>query len=121
MRTDKQLIAFFSMEIALDPAMPTYSGGLGVLAGDTLRAAAQLEAGKLVFELNGQKLHGRFHLVKTHSGKGDQWLLIKGKDRWASNKDVLQQDRSVLSGKRIEELACMPHPPRRKRFVRHAG
>ncbi len=28
------------MEIALDPAMPTYSGGLGVLAGDTLRAAA---------------------------------------------------------------------------------
>ena len=28
------------MEMALDPAMPTYSGGLGVLAGDTLRAAA---------------------------------------------------------------------------------
>ena len=27
------------MEIALDPSMPTYSGGLGVLAGDTLRAA----------------------------------------------------------------------------------
>ncbi len=35
-------IAYFSMEIALDPAMPTYSGGLGVLAGDTLRAAADL-------------------------------------------------------------------------------
>jgi glycogen phosphorylase len=28
------------MEMALDPAMPTYAGGLGVLAGDTLRAAA---------------------------------------------------------------------------------
>src|SRR3984893_2933858 len=40
MQTDKHLIAFFSMEIALDSAMPTYSGGLGVLAGDTLRAAA---------------------------------------------------------------------------------
>lgn len=39
MQTDK-LIAYFSMEIALDPAIPTYSGGLGVLAGDTLRAAA---------------------------------------------------------------------------------
>jgi len=39
MQTDK-LIAYFSMEIALDPAMPTYSGGLGVLAGDTLRGAA---------------------------------------------------------------------------------
>ncbi len=35
-------IAYFSMEIALDPAMPTYSGGLGVLAGDTLRSAADL-------------------------------------------------------------------------------
>ncbi|MBI1786461.1 MAG: alpha-glucan family phosphorylase [Acidobacteria bacterium] len=35
-------IAYFSMEIALDPAIPTYSGGLGVLAGDTLRAAADL-------------------------------------------------------------------------------
>jgi bifunctional non-homologous end joining protein LigD len=64
----------------------------------------QLKAGKLAFELDGQKLHGRFHLVKTHSAKGNQWLLIKGKDRWASNKDILQQDRSVLSGKRIEEL-----------------
>jgi starch phosphorylase len=30
------------MEIALDPSIPTYSGGLGVLAGDTLRAAADL-------------------------------------------------------------------------------
>lgn len=37
----KQLqVAYFSMEIALDPGMPTYSGGLGVLAGDTLRSAA---------------------------------------------------------------------------------
>jgi len=36
------LVAYFSMEIALDPAMPIYSGGLGVLAGDTLRSAADL-------------------------------------------------------------------------------
>ena len=35
-------VAYFSMEVGLDPAMPTYSGGLGVLAGDTLRAAADL-------------------------------------------------------------------------------
>jgi len=34
--------AYFSMEIALDPSIPTYSGGLGVLAGDTLLAAADL-------------------------------------------------------------------------------
>ena len=35
-------IAYFSMEIALAPDIPTYSGGLGVLAGDTLRSAADL-------------------------------------------------------------------------------
>lgn len=35
-------VAYFSMEIALDTALPTYSGGLGVLAGDTLRAGADL-------------------------------------------------------------------------------
>jgi starch phosphorylase len=35
-------VAYFSMEVALDPSMPTYSGGLGVLAGDTLRSAADL-------------------------------------------------------------------------------
>ncbi len=35
-------VAYFSMEIALDSSIPTYSGGLGVLAGDTLRSAADL-------------------------------------------------------------------------------
>ncbi len=35
-------VAYFSMEIALHPCMPTYSGGLGVLAGDTVRSMADL-------------------------------------------------------------------------------
>ena len=35
-------IAYFSMEIGLSPKIPTYSGGLGMLAGDTLRSAADL-------------------------------------------------------------------------------
>jgi glycogen phosphorylase len=35
-------VAYFSMEVALADAIPTYSGGLGVLAGDTLRSAADL-------------------------------------------------------------------------------
>ena len=35
-------VAYFSMEIALTSEIPTYSGGLGVLAGDTLRSAADL-------------------------------------------------------------------------------
>ncbi len=38
-----QTIAYFSMEVALESRMPTYSGGLGVLAGDLLRSAADLE------------------------------------------------------------------------------
>ncbi len=36
-------IAYFSMEVALAPDIPTYSGGLGMLAGDHLRSAADLE------------------------------------------------------------------------------
>lgn len=35
-------VAYFSMEIAMQSDIPTYSGGLGVLAGDTLRAAADI-------------------------------------------------------------------------------
>ena len=35
-------VAYFSMEIALENRMPTYSGGLGVLAGDTIMSAADL-------------------------------------------------------------------------------
>jgi starch phosphorylase len=39
----RRSIAYFSMEIGLHSEIPTYSGGLGVLAGDTLRSAADLE------------------------------------------------------------------------------
>lgn len=41
--THEPRIAYFSMEIALRGEMHTYSGGLGVLAGDTLHSAADLE------------------------------------------------------------------------------
>jgi len=34
-------IAYFSTEIALNPPLPTYGSGLGIFAGDTLRAAAE--------------------------------------------------------------------------------
>jgi len=36
-------IAYFSMEIGIDSRIPTYSGGLGVLAGDTLKSCADLK------------------------------------------------------------------------------
>ena len=41
-RRARPCVAYFSMEIGLENALPTYSGGLGILAGDTLRAAADL-------------------------------------------------------------------------------
>ena len=41
--TGPRSVAYFSMEIGLEPGMPTYSGGLGVLAGDTVRSAADLK------------------------------------------------------------------------------
>lgn len=39
----RRRIGYFSMEVAADPRMPTYSGGLGILAGDTLKSCADLK------------------------------------------------------------------------------
>jgi len=49
------LVAYFSMEIAINPGMHTYSGGLGVLAGDTLRSAADLGVPLIAFTLVHRK------------------------------------------------------------------
>ncbi|MBN1765854.1 MAG: alpha-glucan family phosphorylase [Sedimentisphaerales bacterium] len=40
---EERRIAYFSMEIGLDVVIPTYSGGLGILAGDTIRSGADLK------------------------------------------------------------------------------
>ena len=40
---DERRIAYFSMEIGLEEGMPTYSGGLGILAGDTIQSAADMK------------------------------------------------------------------------------
>jgi starch phosphorylase len=55
-------IAYFSMEIALSPALPTYSGGLGVLAGDTLRSAADTAAPIVAVSLAHRRGYFRQHL-----------------------------------------------------------
>jgi starch phosphorylase len=56
------LVAYFSMEIAINPRMPTYSGGLGVLAGDTLRSTADLGVPLVAFTLAHRKGYFRQHL-----------------------------------------------------------
>ena len=55
-------VAYFSMEIALAPDIPTYSGGLGVLAGDTLRSAADLGVPMVAVTLITRKGYFRQHL-----------------------------------------------------------
>jgi len=55
-------IAYFSMEIALAQALPTYSGGLGMLAGDTLRSAADTAAPMIAVSLVHRRGYFRQHL-----------------------------------------------------------
>lgn len=55
-------IAYFSMEIALAAEIPTYSGGLGVLAGDTVRSAADLKVPMLAVTLLYRKGYFRQRL-----------------------------------------------------------
>src|SRR5579884_2469176 len=55
-------IAYFSMEIAVAPGMPTYSVGLGVLAGDTLRSAADAGLQLAAVTLAHRKGYFRQHL-----------------------------------------------------------
>jgi glycogen phosphorylase len=68
------LVAYFSMEIAINPGMPTYSGGLGVLAGDTLRSAADLGVPLVAFSLLHRKGYFRQHLDQV----GNQTEEVQG-------------------------------------------
>lgn len=64
----KALVAYFSMEIGLNPLMPTYAGGLGVLAGDTIRSAADLGVPMVGVTL----LHRRGYFYQRLDQKGWQ-------------------------------------------------
>ena len=66
--TQVPLVAYFSMEIGLDPLMPTYSGGLGVLAGDTVRSAADLDVPIVAVTL----IHRRGHFYQRLDPRGWQ-------------------------------------------------
>jgi glycogen phosphorylase len=58
----RPVVAYFSMEVALDPAMPTYAGGLGVLSGDSVRAAADMGIPMVGITLLHRKGYFRQHL-----------------------------------------------------------
>ncbi len=61
-------VAYFSMEIGLESGMPTYSGGLGVLAGDTIRSAADLDVPMVAVSL----LHRRGYFFQRLDAQGRQ-------------------------------------------------
>lgn len=78
---------------------------------------AGLAKGRLTFVLEGEKLHGRWHLIRTRGadqdGQQDTWLLFKSRDEAASDDHdiVAERPESVLSGKTIEDIADAPAPP----------
>ncbi len=96
-----------------------YGGGTVVLwdrgrwrpQGD---AGKDLAAGKLKFELEGEKLSGGWNLVRLRGREGEDgrtnWLLIKEDDEQArphSQGDVLEErPESVISGRSIDEVAA---------------
>jgi glycogen phosphorylase len=97
----KRLVAYFSMEIALENAMPTYSGGLGVLAGDTIRAAADIRVPMVAVSLLYRKGYFRQRLAEDGSQAEEpvEWRV----------EDFLQKENAqtsvTIEGRRVE-LHC---------------
>ncbi|HVR41880.1 MAG TPA: DNA polymerase ligase N-terminal domain-containing protein [Thermoanaerobaculia bacterium] len=79
------------------------------LLGPTDDPARALEGGHLKFRLDGKKLKGEWALIrmKGRGTKGNEWLLVKDRDAWASSEvDVTElAPQSVVSGKTVEEVA----------------
>jgi bifunctional non-homologous end joining protein LigD len=71
-----------------------------------------LKKGRLDFTLDGEKLHGAWHLVRMRSRPGEKrenWLLIKARDdaaRGERDPDILEAEPdSVVTGRSIDEIA----------------
>ncbi len=91
-------IAYFSMEIGLDAAMPTYSGGLGILAGDTLRAAADLGLPLVAITL----LHRKGYFRQRLDIRGQQSDSAVAWSPQAFLEEMPQRAAVYLEGRRVE-------------------
>ena len=94
----RRFVAYFSMEIALENQIPTYSGGLGVLAGDTIRAAADIRLPMVAVSLLYRKGYFRQHL----SEEGAQ---TEEPVEWAVEKHLQEEEPRVsvtLEGRKVE-------------------
>jgi len=94
-------------------------GTFDLLGG--VSGAEQLARGDLKFRLHGEKLNGDFALVHMKGrGKGQEWLLIKKRDEFATpGWDIENYATSVLSGRTQEEIAR--NLPARKTKHKTAG
>jgi starch phosphorylase len=94
---DDRSIAYFSMEIGLEAAMPTYSGGLGILAGDTVRSAADLQVPMVAVTL----LHRKGYFFQRIDGNGWQtespvnWVVDDFLTDNGARADVSLEGRTV--------------------------
>jgi len=82
----------------------------GNKAEGSRRMREDIARGKVSVFLRGHKLHGSWTLVKTRQAE-NSWLLIKHRDEFASERDILQEDRSVISGLTIQDLKEGRMPP----------
>jgi len=95
---DTPRIAYFSMEIALRDDLPTYAGGLGVLAGDTVRAAADLGLPMVAVTL----LHRAGYFFQTLNSEGGQteapaqWNPADSLDELPTRATVTVEGRPVV-------------------------
>jgi len=84
-----------------------WDNGQWIPESDNVEAA--LEKGDLKFTLMGKKLQGSWVLVRTHgfgSKPEKSWLLIKHRDKFASQKDIVAEEpRSVLSKRLLADIA----------------
>ncbi|MET1033134.1 MAG: DNA ligase D [Candidatus Saccharimonadales bacterium] len=66
----------------------------------------ELEKGHITFVLHGKKLLGEFALIKMHGDDEKAWLLVKKGDKYASDTDILGEDSSVETGRKVDELGA---------------
>jgi len=92
-----QKIAYFSMEIGLRSEIPTYAGGLGVLAGDTIRSAADLNIPLVAVTLVSNKDY--FRQILDPPGNQiehtDEWNPARFTTLLAEEVSVKIQNRDV--------------------------
>jgi starch phosphorylase len=95
--TRQSRVAYFSMEIALRPDIPTYAGGLGVLAGDTMRSAADLQLPMVAVTLVSRA--GYFKQVLSPEG-----VQSEQPDYWMPDREATPTDAKIavhLEGRRV--------------------